>query len=94
MKSVKFVLVAAAAFIGLSSAIASTNRAIFTYGQKADGTYFKLTQPFDASKCIGNLTFRCAYTVGVDLGASTTKATLTAAGAQPISTLNRVYTGL
>ncbi|MFX1707218.1 hypothetical protein PV783_24835 [Chitinophaga sp. CC14] len=94
MKSVKLVLVAAAAFVGLSSAIASTSRVVFTYGQKPNGEYFKLTQPFDATKCIGPLTNKCAYTVGVDLGATTTIATLTAAGAHQISALNRIYTGL
>ncbi|MFX1707217.1 hypothetical protein PV783_24830 [Chitinophaga sp. CC14] len=93
MKTIKFVFVATAAFIGLSSAIASTRRVVFTYGQMANGNYIKLTQPYDPSKCIGAAPNRCIYTVGVDLGSTTTKATLTAAGAVPYG-LNRYYVGL
>lgn len=92
MKTIKFVLIAATA-IGFSSAFTTVNRVTFSYGQKPNGTYIKLTQPYDASKCIGAASSPCEYTVGVDLGANVTKATLTAAGAVPYG-LNRLYTGI
>ncbi|SEW51594.1 hypothetical protein [Chitinophaga arvensicola] len=81
MKSVKFVLVAAAAFVGLSSAIASTSRVTFRYVQTAPNVYQKLAGTYVSSKCSQNASLPCSYTTTIDLGNSTTKATLTAAGA-------------
>ncbi|SEW51593.1 hypothetical protein [Chitinophaga arvensicola] len=78
----KLLLVFISAFIGLSSAIALESRVTFTYVQISPNYYIKLLGAYNQSKCTYNAISPCEYTVGVDLGMTVTKATLTAAGAR------------
>ncbi|MGN7706824.1 hypothetical protein [Chryseobacterium sp. 22543] len=92
MKNLKFALLAAATFIGLASSYASKNRATFSYGQQADGSYKLLTQPYDPAKCIFAAVNSCGYIVTSNLGSPIAKSVLTAAHATP--TLNDgIYIG-
>lgn len=82
MKGLKFVFMAAAAFVGLASAFAGSNRVTFTYANVANnGTFQKVA--YNPLKCITVVTRPCAYISPVDLGATATTATLLAASATP-----------
>lgn len=93
MKQIKFLFMAAAAFVGFASAYATTKRTVFTYVQIANNQYYKLVfTTYDASKCKKAATLTCAFTVGVDLGAGpVTKNTLTANGANIKNASHRLY---
>lgn len=95
MKSVKFVLMAAAAFVGLASAYATTKRVVFTYVQRSAGNYYKKVNLYDPSKCSPAAALTCSFTVGLSLGSGPiTKTLLTANGANAKTPSHRLYTGI
>jgi hypothetical protein len=93
MKSLKIIILLCSSLFGFLKAFTESKRVTFTYVYKCN-LYEKLTQPYNPANCVRPANEYCAYTVAVNLGMTTTKATLTAAGGHPLTTLKRCYSEL
>ncbi|SEW39330.1 hypothetical protein [Chitinophaga arvensicola] len=88
MKSLKFILMAIAAFAGISAAVAANARFdVFYVNETSNGTYQRvLPADYDLLHCYKSSQYPCSYTLNsVILGPSATEAELIAAGAVPSS---------
>ncbi|MFY0255636.1 hypothetical protein ACDQ55_16960 [Chitinophaga sp. 30R24] len=90
MKALKFAVMAAAAFVGLTSAYAGSLRAVFTYVNIGSSIYTRLTNPYNAANCVTPDPNPCAYTTTANLPTRVTKHQLTTAFASPKGG-NRIY---
>lgn len=88
MKSLKFILMALAAFVGISAAVAGNARFdVYYVNQGSNGTYIRvLPADYDLLHCFKSSQYPCSYTLNsVILGPSATETELISAGAVPSS---------
>ncbi|MFY0255404.1 hypothetical protein ACDQ55_15775 [Chitinophaga sp. 30R24] len=92
MKSLKFLFMAAATFIGISSAYSENSRATYTYVNIGADRYTLLTDIYNSARCITvDTTHPCAYNISqTTFGSWATKHMLTTAGAVPKG-YDRIY---
>jgi hypothetical protein len=84
MKWFKVALLLCSAFLGFFQAFSEAKRVTYVYVNKCN-PYVKITGPFDPARCVNPSVNPCYYTITVDLGPTTTKGTLDAAGGTPSS---------
>lgn len=87
MKSLKFILMAAAAFVGISAAVAANSRLEFYYTNDANnGVYSRvLPSEYDLSYCGASSQYPCTYTLTVLLGSTALESEILANGGVPSS---------
>jgi len=87
----KMFFVAAAAFVGISAAVAGNSRAVFEYVNLDNSGNYTLVSSFSAGKCLDASTTTCHYTLTAvsPIPSPATPSDLTAAGAVASSTIKK-----